>query len=52
LLLEPGSDNADALIPELGRALGKLARFNGCETVVLENVQPKKLAGPLKKLAV
>ncbi len=41
LPLEPGFGLATALIPELGRALDDLARFNGCETVVLENIQPK-----------
>jgi len=39
----------DRLLPELGRALRDLARFNGCQTVVLENVQPKRIMAPLKK---
>jgi len=39
----------DGLIAELGRALGDLARFNGCESVVLENVLPKKLFAPLNR---
>jgi uncharacterized protein YcaQ len=49
LALEPGIDDSDALIPELGQALGELACFNGCEKILLENVQPKKLSAPLKK---
>jgi hypothetical protein len=49
LALEPGVD-AGGLVPELGRALGEFARFNGCQAVVLENVSPKKLAAPLKKI--
>ena len=50
LFLEPGVDAADGLLPELGRALGDFARFNGCENVVLENIRPKKLSAPLKKV--
>ena len=49
LSIEPGCNDDDGLLPELGRALGELARFNGCQTVILENVQPKKLLAPLKK---
>jgi uncharacterized protein len=49
LALEPGMDDSDGLIPELGRALCSLARFNGCQKVVLENVQPKKIIAPLKR---
>ncbi|MCJ7524847.1 MAG: winged helix DNA-binding domain-containing protein [Candidatus Aminicenantes bacterium] len=49
LAIEPGFAGAEGLLPELGRALGELARFNGCEKIILENVQPKKLSGPLKK---
>ena len=40
LRLEPGFTDLDGLLPELGRALGDLARFNGCERVVLESVRP------------
>jgi hypothetical protein len=47
LAIDPGYHNNDGLIPGLGRALGELARFNGCQTIVLENVQPKKLSTPL-----
>ena len=50
LALEPGVDAGDGLIPELGRALGDFARFNGCHAVVLENVRPAKLIAPLKKI--
>lgn len=50
LVLEPGVDHGGGLVPELGRALGEFARFNGCETVVLENVSPKELAAPLKRI--
>jgi uncharacterized protein YcaQ len=50
LLLEPGVDVGGALVAGLGRALRELARFNGCENVVLENVEPKKLLLPLKKI--
>jgi hypothetical protein len=49
LTLESGVDSTGGLLPELGRAIGDLARFNGCHTVVLENIQPKKLITPLKK---
>jgi uncharacterized protein YcaQ len=49
LAIEPGGNDADRLVPELGRALCDFARFNGCETVLLENVRPKKLLAPLKK---
>ena len=48
LLLEPGVDS-EALLPELGRAIHDLARFNGCERIVLENVRPSKLLAPLKR---
>jgi uncharacterized protein YcaQ len=50
LALEPGFHNEDGLIHELGRTLGELARFNGCQTVILENVQPRKLIAPLKRI--
>jgi uncharacterized protein YcaQ len=50
LAIDPGCHNDDGLIPGLGRALGELARFNGCQTVVLENVRPKKLIAPLKRI--
>jgi hypothetical protein len=50
LTLESGVDSTDGLIPELGRALGDLARFNGCEKVVLENLQPKKFLTPLNRV--
>jgi hypothetical protein len=49
LLLEPGADHAGALIPELGRALMDMARFNGCTRVALENVRPRGLLAPLKR---
>ena len=40
----------DRLITELGRAFYDLARFNGCQMVMLENVQPRKIMTPLKKI--
>jgi hypothetical protein len=49
LSLEPGADRAEALIPELGRALMDMALFNGCERVVLEDVRPKGLLAPLRR---
>jgi uncharacterized protein YcaQ len=49
LTLEPGVDSTGGLIPELGRALCDLARFNGCTRVVLEKVQPAKIMTALKK---
>jgi uncharacterized protein YcaQ len=49
LTIEPAFTSLDGLAPELGRALGEFARFNGCEAVRLETIQPKKLADPLKK---
>ena len=50
LNIEPKFRDAAGLIPELGRALCGLARFNGCRAVVLENVLPKKLFAPLKRI--
>jgi uncharacterized protein YcaQ len=50
LSFEPGFRDLDGLLPELGRALCELARFNGCNTVRLENVQPKKIIAPLKRI--
>jgi uncharacterized protein YcaQ len=50
LAFEPGVDAANGLLPELGRTLGELARFNGCEKIVLANVLPKKFLSPLKKI--
>jgi hypothetical protein len=52
LTIEPGADASDGLIPELGRALRDLARFNGCESVLLENAHPKKFFAPLNKALV
>jgi uncharacterized protein YcaQ len=49
LALEPGFADLERLIPELGRALCDLARFNGCRTILLENIQPKKLSVPLNR---
>ncbi|MCG2811082.1 MAG: winged helix DNA-binding domain-containing protein [Candidatus Aminicenantes bacterium] len=49
LAIEPEFQDDDGLIPELGRALGELARFNGCVKIILEDVQPKKLFAPLKR---
>jgi len=50
LAVEPGVDVGGALVAGLGRSLRDLARFNACEKVVLENVEPKKLLVPLKKI--
>ena len=47
--IDPEFQDVDGLIPELGRALGQLARFNSCQTLLLENIRPKKLSAPLKK---
>jgi uncharacterized protein YcaQ len=52
LAIEPRFHDLDGLIPELGRALGELALFNGCQTVLLENVRPKKLIFPLNRALV
>jgi uncharacterized protein len=49
LAIEPDFHDLDELLPELGRALSALARFNGCRTVSLENVRPKKILIPLKR---
>ncbi|MCU0236767.1 MAG: winged helix DNA-binding domain-containing protein [Acidobacteria bacterium] len=49
LAIEPAFTNLDGLVPELGRALGEFARFNGCARVVLENVRPARFLAPLKK---
>jgi uncharacterized protein YcaQ len=50
LAIDPEFQDSDGLIPELGRTLGELARFNGCEKVVLENIRPRKLMIPLRKI--
>ncbi len=50
LAIEPWFNDLDRLVPELGRGINDLARFNGCEKVVLENVQPKMIVVPLKKI--
>jgi uncharacterized protein YcaQ len=52
LVIDSRFQDADRLIPELGRAIGDLARFNDCQKVLLENVQPKKLGAPLKRVLV
>jgi uncharacterized protein YcaQ len=49
LAIEPGFTGLDRLVPELGRALDGFARFNGCDRVTLESVQPRKLAVALKR---
>lgn len=49
LSIEPAFTHLDGLVPELGRALGEFARFNGCERVVVESVRPGKLLAPLKR---
>jgi uncharacterized protein len=49
LVMDPGSGDGDGLIPELGRTLWDLARFNGCRTVLLENIRPKKIIVPLNR---
>lgn len=51
LALEPGFGDGDRLVPELGRALGDLARFNGCETIRLEDIRPAGIKAALKKAA-
>ena len=49
LSIEPGFSDLDRLVPELARALGAFACFNGCEKIRLENVQPRELAARLRK---
>jgi uncharacterized protein YcaQ len=49
LVIDSRFQDADRLIPELGRAICDLARFNGCARVVLEKVQPRKIMALLKK---
>ncbi len=49
LVIDPEFHGAAGLLPELGRALGQLARFNSCQKIVLENVRPKKLRAPLNR---
>jgi uncharacterized protein YcaQ len=49
LSIVPGFEDAVGLVPELGRAISDMALFNGCEKVVLENIQPKKFIAPLKR---
>ena len=50
LAIDAAFQDSDGLIAELGPALRNFARFNGCETIVLENVRPEKLRVPLKKV--
>lgn len=49
LAIEPGFISCDCLVPELGRASNEFARFNGCESVRLETVEPTGLMASLKK---
>jgi uncharacterized protein YcaQ len=49
LVIESEFLDDSRLIPELGQTLCALARFNGCRTIILENVLPKKLSVPLKR---
>ncbi len=48
LSIEPAFIGLDSLVPELGRALGEFARFNGCTKVVLERIQPEPAAAEWK----
>jgi uncharacterized protein YcaQ len=50
LAIEPGFTDFDRLVPELGRALNEFARFNGCDLIALEDVRPKSLYAPLKRV--
>lgn len=49
LSIAPAFIGLDSFVSELGRALGEFARFNGCETIRLESIQPKKMTAPLNK---
>ena len=50
LLMEPGFCDFDAFLPLFSDKLREFARFNGCETIVFENVTPKKIRNNLKRL--
>ena len=47
---EDGFMEFDRLLPHLSCALRDFAEFNGCDTVVLEKIVPRKLKRPLEKL--
>lgn len=49
LAIEPRCAGADGLVPALAAALDDFARFNGCEKVVLEKVEPKRLLPELRR---
>jgi uncharacterized protein YcaQ len=49
LVLESGFDDLERLVPELKRTLRNFARFNGCKKVVLEKIEPGRIAASLKK---
>ncbi len=50
LLLEPDAVGDDALLAALAQELAALARFNGCQRVLVERADPATLRGPLAAL--
>ena len=49
LMLEPGVDDLDALIPALAGELRAFADFNKCERMTVERTQPANIRAPLRR---
>jgi len=49
ITLEPGVRDLDALLPALAAELHAFARFNGCETIEVEQITPARLRGGLRQ---
>lgn len=49
LAIAPESAAAAGLVPALAEALRDFARFNGCERIVLEKIEPRRMGTALKK---
>jgi uncharacterized protein len=50
LILEPDVEDGDALLAALAEGLAALARFNGCDRVLVERTDPATLLDPLAAL--
>jgi uncharacterized protein YcaQ len=49
LMFEPEFGDYDRVLPALARKLNEFAAFNGCESVVVEESEPKKVKAPMKR---
>ena len=49
LLFEPAFTDHDRVLPALARKLTAFATFNGCESVTLEETEPKQVRAPMKR---